>query len=420
MTVPSTPRIAGPFLGTGGGTTGPFPFTYPIFATTDVLVVENVSGIQNTLTINSDYTVAMNADQTNNPGGTVTLTVAIFTGSGVTLGSQVPQTQATVLTNLGGFLPTVLNNALDKVTILIQQLALTVGSALSFPISDGNAVSGTLPTAALRANQFLAFNSSGNPIASPGPSTTPISTAMVPVVQAASLASALSTLGGVAITAYNTAIALLAPLASPSFTGPVTVSALTASQLIATNGSKVLTSVTALPTGTTAATQTAADNSIKVATTAYADRAATAVSTAASMVRLNTANGFGSTNTAIRRFTNVVTNNGPDITYADSATLGASFTVNTAGAYAISYNDQFSAIQWFGISLNSNQLATSIPSISVNAILCATVTQAASNGSACSVVVYLNVNDVVRPHITTSAATGSNPWACQFTIARVQ
>jgi hypothetical protein len=51
------------------------------------------------------------------------------------------------------------------------------------------------------------------------------------------------------------------------------------------------------------------------------------VTLAQSMVRLNTANGYGSTNTAIRRFTNVVTNQGTDITYADSATLGTTFTI---------------------------------------------------------------------------------------------
>lgn len=243
MTVPSTPRIAGPFLGTGGGTTGPFPFTYPIFATTDVLVVNNVGGVQTTLTIASDYTVSMNADQTNNPGGTVTLTAAIFTGSSSTLGSQVPQTQATVITNLGGFLPTVLNNALDKLTILIQQLTTTVSAALSFPISDGNAVNGTLPTQTQRANggagSFLFFSgATGAPGVASGISSTAVSVPMVPVVQAGSLASALSTLGGVALTVYNafvtatnTALALLAPLASPTFTGTVTAPAVVTSSL---------------------------------------------------------------------------------------------------------------------------------------------------------------------------------------------
>ena len=38
-----------------------------------------------------------------------------------------------------------------------------------------------------------------------------------------------------------------------------------------------------------------------------------------SMVRLNTSNGYGSTNVKIRRFTNIITTQGSDITYVDSA-----------------------------------------------------------------------------------------------------
>jgi|GEM_PF-3230053 len=51
------------------------------------------------------------------------------------------------------------------------------------------------------------------------------------------------------------------------------LSGLTASQLVATDGSKNLTTITALPNDTTGTTQTAGDNSTKVATTAYADGA---------------------------------------------------------------------------------------------------------------------------------------------------
>lgn len=55
--------------------------------------------------------------------------------------------------------------------------------------------------------------------------------------------------------------------------GAVNVGSLTASQLVATDGSKNLVSVTALPSGTTAVTQSPNDNSTKVATTAYVDAA---------------------------------------------------------------------------------------------------------------------------------------------------
>lgn len=62
-----------------------------------------------------------------------------------------------------------------------------------------------------------------------------------------------------------------------------------------------------------------------------------------SMVRVDTTNGYGSTNTAVRRWTTVSVNQGSDITYADSAANGGSFTVNTNGVYAITYVDQFNA-----------------------------------------------------------------------------
>lgn len=53
----------------------------------------------------------------------------------------------------------------------------------------------------------------------------------------------------------------------------ISASALTASQLVATDASKVLVSTTALPSGTTATTQSAGDNSANVATTRYVDAA---------------------------------------------------------------------------------------------------------------------------------------------------
>lgn len=82
-----------------------------------------------------------------------------------------------------------------------------------------------------------------------------------------------------------------------------------------------------------------------------------------SVVRLNTANGFGSSNTKIRRFTTAVKNEGTDITYADSATLGGKFTINVDGIYCISYTDAFGGNADMGLSLNSAQGTTSLSSI---------------------------------------------------------
>lgn len=138
-----------------------------------------------------------------------------------------------------------------------------------------------------------------------------------------------------------------------------------------------------------------------------------------SMVRLNTANGYGSTNTMIRRFTNVVTNQGTDITYADSATLGATFTINTNGVYAISYTDCYStAGAHVGISLDSNQLTTAIWSITASNNIASSVLASINNAVNCGATLYLPSGSVIRPH-TTGVATGTSVNTIQFTITRV-
>ena len=136
---------------------------------------------------------------------------------------------------------------------------------------------------------------------------------------------------------------------------------------------------------------------------------------AQSMVRLNTANGYGSTNTKIRRFTNVVTNQGVDITYADSAALGASFTINTNGVYAISYTDVFTTSISFGVSLNSNQLTTDINLVTISNVLtlCA---NPSGTFAVCATTVYLIAGDVIRPHVAAGTSAGTQHL---FTITRV-
>ena len=161
MTISSTTRIAGPFL---SGTA--LPFTFKVFAAADLEVVRlNTStGVETTLVLNSDYTVALNGNQNTNPGGTVNLTVAASATSTVTITSDIANLQPTDLTNQGGFYPEVITDALDRATIQIQQMSEDVGRSLKGPISDGN-LNMELSTAAQRANSFLAFDANGVPTA---------------------------------------------------------------------------------------------------------------------------------------------------------------------------------------------------------------------------------------------------------------
>lgn len=137
-----------------------------------------------------------------------------------------------------------------------------------------------------------------------------------------------------------------------------------------------------------------------------------------SMVRLNTANGYGSTNTRIRRFTTVVTNQGADISYADSATLGSSFTINTNGVYAISYSDCFTVPAVLGLSLNSTQLTTTLQSISTADVLIANTTGNSNYVGIASWTGYLPAGSVVRPH-SDGTAVGTVTNSVQFTIMRI-
>lgn len=137
-----------------------------------------------------------------------------------------------------------------------------------------------------------------------------------------------------------------------------------------------------------------------------------------SMVRLNTGNGQGSTNTAIHRFTTTVTNQGSDITYADSATLGGSFTVNTSGIYAISFSGAGTALSYQSITLNCTQLSTSPANLTnVSEVLSIGYSAAANSSTSANWTGYLPATSIVRAQGTVAVSL-STP-AAQFTIVRV-
>lgn len=166
MTISSTARKAGPFSGTG--LQSAYPFNFKVFTASDVLVVQtDASGVEHPLSLTTDYTVNLNSDQDGNPGGTVTLKANLPAGYLATVSSVVPLTQATSIPSMGGFYPKVIEQALDKLTIAAQQVAGLAGRGLRFALSDPTP-QGDLPTAAVRAGKFLAFDAGGNPSAASG------------------------------------------------------------------------------------------------------------------------------------------------------------------------------------------------------------------------------------------------------------
>lgn len=124
-----------------------------------------------------------------------------------------------------------------------------------------------------------------------------------------------------------------------------------------------------------------------------------------SELRLDTANGFGSTNTVIGRFTTTTLSSGTAMTAADSATLGGSVTINEDGLYNITAIDALSGTGTIGISLNSNQLTTAIFGITAaNRLASMSVSSGFSGTVGCTK--RLTVNDVIRFHGDGTASSG--------------
>jgi hypothetical protein len=136
-----------------------------------------------------------------------------------------------------------------------------------------------------------------------------------------------------------------------------------------------------------------------------------------SSIRLDTANGYGSVGTKIRRFSNIRDNIGTDIEYIDSATDGASFVVKSAGVYHVSYTDEFNVASALGISKNASSLTAIVADLPKSETLAQSSTAGVNFSTSASWQGQLEVGDIIRAH-TFGAATGATN-RCHFTISKV-
>ncbi|MFA6661539.1 MAG: hypothetical protein WCS56_00730 [Bacilli bacterium] len=130
-----------------------FAFGFKVFADTDIVVAlvdeDSVGTVQ---TITTDYTVALN---TTSDGGTVTFSEAPDEDYDVSITRAMPLTQATNIPNLGLFKAKHLENALDKLTLVVQDQGAALDRAvLQNPYGDALEI--TLPAASSGA--FLGWN----------------------------------------------------------------------------------------------------------------------------------------------------------------------------------------------------------------------------------------------------------------------
>ena len=143
-----------------------------------------------------------------------------------------------------------------------------------------------------------------------------------------------------------------------------------------------------------------------------------AVTTPQSMVRVGLPNSYGSTNTRILRYSTVNINQGSDITYADSATLGGTFTINVSGVYSMSLQAVGPAGMHVGISRNTSQPTVDILALTNNYECIAGGNLPAANYQAVyATTMQLAAGDIIRVH--TDAQTLGVTNYNNFTITRI-
>lgn len=136
---------------------------------------------------------------------------------------------------------------------------------------------------------------------------------------------------------------------------------------------------------------------------------------AVSRVVVKTLNGRGSTNTSTIRFATTVVNTGDDITYADSATLGGSFTINTTGLYFVNLVANSASAIDLGVTVDST---ASPGSLDYGSTLISFTNGSAGTPSTCSGMSYLTAGAVVRAAVSAVALT-SGALYTGFTIVKI-
>lgn len=172
---------------TGNGVTTTFPYTFRIPTDDDVVVrVVTIATGAYTDLLPAEYTITGVGDDA---GGSVEYPLVgspLASTHELYIIRELDYTQDLDLTNQDGFYPQTFELALDRIVMMVQQLANRITRSLS----NAYGSPGLEASTALIANQVVVVNSTANGLATTGPTTTQISNAEANATAAAASASA--------------------------------------------------------------------------------------------------------------------------------------------------------------------------------------------------------------------------------------
>lgn len=153
MTISTTSPVI-QYAGDGGTVNFAVPFRFDAAAFLEVSVMVIATGVESIKTLTTHYTVA---------GSTVTMLAAPAVGERLTIRRIAPLEQGTDYDNTNEYDLSVLEADLDEAAMHAQQVEAVANRALKFPKGDLTSLNSELPSAALRANKALTFDSAGEP-----------------------------------------------------------------------------------------------------------------------------------------------------------------------------------------------------------------------------------------------------------------
>jgi len=142
----------------GNGTTTTFPYTFKIFNDSDLLVIlRDTNGTETTQVLNTDYTVSGAGDDS---GGNVEMVTAPATGETLVIVRSLDFLQETDYPPNDPFPAEAHEDALDKLTMMVQQIKEITDRSFTYPISYSGGASQEMPEP--QADAVIGWKSDGS------------------------------------------------------------------------------------------------------------------------------------------------------------------------------------------------------------------------------------------------------------------